>query len=127
VNAICGAGVAALVLFGIATLLHFAIAKQDARKRIQGQPVRWWVSLMFLVGAVFGAFLADNKRYYLHEVVGGMGGFGLLVGLVAGNIHGALNLFRFRDEKNGPVVLPHDSAETMAEQSQNPYAPPRRT
>lgn len=82
---------------------------------------------MFLVGAVFGAFLADNKRYYLHEVVGGMGGFGLLVGLVAGNIHGALNLFRLRDEKNGPVVLPHDSAETIADQSQNPYAPPRRT
>ena len=125
-NAVCGAGLMASVLFGIATLLHLAISKKDVRKRVQGQPIRWWVSSMFLIGAIYGSWLADNKRYYMHEVVGGMGGFGLLIGLVAGNIHGAIHLFRFRDETNGiSSQLPNVAKEPQAEPLQNPYAPPR--
>lgn len=123
VNAVGGAGLAALVMFGIATLLHLAISKHDARKRVQGQPIRWWVTSMFLIGAFYGAWLADNKRYYIHEVVGGMGGFGLLAGLIVGNIHGAINLSLFRGVTTGTSFL--QPIVPTAEQLQNPYDPPR--
>ena len=125
-NAVCGAGLAASVIFGISTLLHLAISKHDARKRVQGQPIRWWAASLFLLGALFGAWLADNHRYYIHEVVGGMGGFGLLIGLVAGNIHGAFSLTRFRATTDGiSSLLPNLAKEPQSEQLQNPYAPPR--
>ena len=81
---------------------------------------------MFLIGAFFGAWLADNERYHIHEVVGGMGGFGILAGLIAGNIHGAINLSRFRGASTGtslPLLVV--SNVLTAHQSQNPYDPPR--
>lgn len=128
ITAIGGAAIFALVIFGVASLLHRAISNNDDRKRIQGRPVRWWVTGLYFIGAVVGAILADNQRYYLHEVVGGTGGFGILAGLVIGNFHGWINLLRSPDIR-GPSDL--DDAEPLEESSclpqrkdENPYLMP---
>lgn len=123
-----GAAMCALVIFGIASLLHHAISKNDERKRIQGRPIRWWVTGLFLVGAIAGAMLADNKQYFLREIVGGLGGFGLLVGLFIGNVHGGINLLltpaaqRSSDEETR--TLPIGTPMTPTYNDGNPYAPP---
>ncbi|EMB14244.1 hypothetical protein [Rhodopirellula europaea] len=128
--AIGGAAIFAFVIFGVATLLHHAISRNDDRKRTQGRPIRWWVTGLYLVGAIAGVMLADNKQYYMHEVVGGLGGFGILAGLLIGNVHGGINLVLTPDpdRNRGPdgdtnpfsprVLIPrnHDDG--------NPYAPP---
>ena len=115
----------ALAVFAIATVIHFAISRNDARKRIQGQSIRWWVSAMCFVGACYGAWFADNQRYYINEVVGGMSGMGLLVGLFAGNVHGAVNFMRVRgtqaDSAFGGPISPE---QTSLIDRGNPYAPP---
>jgi hypothetical protein len=125
ISAIFIAAIMASMIFAIAFALHKAITKDSPRKRIQGQPIIWWVTGMMFFGACYGAYLADNQSYYLHEVVGGMGGFGLLAGLAIGNVHGFVNLFRTRK-------LTAERPDLMAPQSdqncnKNPYAPPRST
>ena len=123
-----GAAIFACVIFGVATLLHHAISRNDDRKRIQGRPIRWWVTGLYLVGAIAGAILADNEQYYMHEVVGGLGGFGILAGLLVGNAHGGINLLlstkleRRLDSDTRPLsaeMEPHRGYDEG-----NPYAPP---
>ena len=69
--------------------------------------------------------MADNQRYYLHEVVGGMGGFGLLAGLAVGNIHGFIDLWRSRKNADGLSVGADRTGIVSAEDDGNPYSPPR--
>lgn len=87
------AAIMAGMVFGIALGLYAAISQKSPSKRIQGRPVVGWVTILTFAGSCFGVWLADNQQYYLHEVVGGMGGFGLLAGLLVGNLHGLLNLY----------------------------------
>ena len=127
-SAIGGALVVALVIFGIATLLQYAIGKNDERKRIQGRPVRWWVTALFTIGAITGALIADNRQYYLHEIVGGLGGFGILGGLLIGNLHGGIKLMM----KTDSTSVRDDNSALLREQPRprgkpedgNPYSPP---
>jgi len=127
-SAIGGVLVVAFVIFCIATLLQYAIGKTDQRKRIQGRPVRWWVTALFTIGGITGALIADNRQYYLNEIVGGLGGFGILGGLLAGNVHGGINLMLTPDS----TTARHEDASVLREQSQprvkredgNPYSPP---
>ncbi|MEM1228794.1 MAG: hypothetical protein AAGJ40_24175 [Planctomycetota bacterium] len=119
------------MIFGIATLLQLAIGKTDERKRIQGRPVRWWVTALFTIGAIAGALIADNSKYYLHEIVGGLGGFGILAGLLVGNVHGWINLMLAPDS----ATAQDDSSDSIQDEglsrSQhedgNPYSPPTQT
>jgi hypothetical protein len=123
---ISGSLIFALVVFSIATVIHSAISRKDARKRIQGQPIRWWVSAMYFMGACYGAWVADNQRYYINEVVGGMGGMGLLVGLFAGNVHGSIRLRCARKalpEAGNDALLV--KGRTSVTDRENPYVPPR--
>ncbi|MEM1226295.1 MAG: hypothetical protein AAGJ40_11395 [Planctomycetota bacterium] len=127
-SVIGGALAMATLIFGIATLLHQAISKNDERKRIQGGPIRWWVTGLYSIGAAAGALLADNRQYYMHEIVGGLGGFGILIGLLVGHIHGGIRLLLTRDHE----FAPEDDGESLAVGSRvraerkNPYAPPQR-
>ncbi|WP_037253453.1 hypothetical protein [Rhodopirellula europaea] len=126
-SAIGGVFVVALVIFGIATLLQYAIGKTDERKRIQGRPVRWWVTALFTIGAITGALIADNSQYYLHEIVGGLGGFGILGGLLAGNVHGGINLMLKPDTATVRDDNPDSSGEegrSRRPEDGNPYSPP---
>jgi hypothetical protein len=66
--------------------------------------------------------MADNHRYYLHEVVGGMGGFGILAGLLIGNIHGFINLYRARET---PAIELARTQPLNDPDNENPYFPPR--
>jgi len=95
-GAISIAAMMACMVFGIAYGLHSAISKNSPNKRIQGRPIAWWVTFFMFSGSCIGAWIADNQSYYLHEVVGGLGGFGLLIGLAIGNIHGFVDLVRAR-------------------------------
>ncbi len=112
----------AVVIFALAKLIHRAISKNDFRKEVHGQPICWWVSLSYFVGACFGVFIADNHRYVLHEVVGGMGGFGLLGGLMAGSIHGTIRLLRLKSR--GPTDIDRATPIPTSNDDCNPYAPP---
>jgi len=125
-SAIGGAAIFAFVIFGAATLLHHAISKDDDRKRIQGRPIRWWVTGLYLVGAIAGAILADNKQYYMHEVVGGLGGFGILAGLLVGNVHGGISLLSSPDldPEGGGDGLSTGMSISRVHDDGNPYAPP---
>jgi len=79
---------------------------------------------MFL-GSCFGAWMADNQRYYLHEVVGGMGGFGLLAGLLIGNIHGFIDLYRSRVSPQQTPGNELTRTQPLDDQvNENPYSPP---
>ena len=69
--------------------------------------------------------MADNQRYYLHEVVGGMGGFGLLAGLCVGNIHGFIDLWRSRNNRDGLSAGADMTGNVSSEDDGNPYSPPR--
>ncbi|WP_413432612.1 hypothetical protein [Crateriforma spongiae] len=126
--ALGGAAIFACLIFGVATLLHHAISKNDDRKRIQGRPIRWWVTGLYLVGAIVGALLADNEQYYMHEVVGGLGGFGILGGLLVGNVHGGINLLLLtkldRGSDRDTRSLSTGLAPHHAHDDRNPYAPP---
>ncbi len=125
-GAIGSAAIIALMVFGIASLLYYAISKNDCRKKIQGKPVRWWVTMMYMAGATLGACLADNQQYRMHEIVGGMGGFGLLAGLAIGNVHGAIDLFRQpRTLTEPPEKRPSVEMDARLNKLQNPYTPPR--
>ena len=77
-TAICGAAMMACIVFAVGFAIHKAISKNSEIKRIQGHPIVW------------RAWMADNRRNHLNEVVGGMGGFGSLAGLAIGNIHGSV-------------------------------------
>jgi carbon starvation protein CstA len=126
VGAIGGAAMMACVVFGVAYALHRAISKDSPRKRVQGRPIVWWVSLFMFLGSCFGAWMADNQRYYLHEVVGGMGGFGLLTGLLIGNIHGFIDLYRSRLSPKQTPELELTRHRTLDDKDlENPYSPPR--
>lgn len=121
-----GSLIFALIVFVTATGIHFAISRNDEKKWIQGQPIRWWVSAMCFIGACYGAWFADNQRYYINEVVGGMSGMGLLVGLVAGNVHGAIRLMRVpRTQPKSVVNGPISPATMSLTGRENPYSPPR--
>ena len=123
-----GAAIFACVIFSVATLLHHAISRNDDRKRIQGRPIRWWVTGLYLVGAFTGALIADNEQYYMHEVVGGFGGFGILGGLLVGNVHGGINLLPSTKLDRGSDGDTRSLSAGMAPQhghdDGNPYAPP---
>ncbi len=127
-SAFSGAAVCACMIFAVATLLHHAISRNDDRKRIQGRPIRWWVTALYLVGAIAGAILADNKQYYMHEVDGGLGGFGILAGLLVGNVHGGINLLLSPnpDRRSGGDTrsLSAGMAPHHDHDDGNPYAPP---
>ena len=126
VDAIGGAAMVACVVFGVAYALHKAISKDSPRKRVQGRPIVWWVSVLLFLGSCFGAWIADNQRYYLHEVVGGMGGFGLLIGLFIGNIHGFIDLYRSRFSPKQTTEFELTRHQALDDKDlQNPYSPPR--
>lgn len=112
-----GAALMGCIIFVVARSLHLAISRDDERKRIQGTPIIHWVTVCYFVGAIWGCVIADNVSYYTHEVVGGMGGFGILVGWVIGMGHGFVRLAFDRSrtfESKG-----HSKADPT-----NPYAPP---
>lgn len=121
--------VLALTVFGIATILHTAISKNDRRKRIQGQPIRWWVTGLYAIGAISGTIIADNQHNYMHEVVGGLGGFGILAGLLIGNIHGGINLFVTPTSSDlsdsDSSVSPPETLVPPVHDNVNPYKPPK--
>ena len=126
-TALGGAAMMACIVFVVGYAIHKAISKGSDSKRIQGGPIVWWVTVLYFSGACLGAWCADNKRYYLNEVVGGMGGFGLLVGLAIGNIHGILDLRRARRVPFEASEIPTDAIpHTQAPNDNNPYAPPRQ-
>jgi carbon starvation protein CstA len=120
------AAMMACMVCGIACGLHSAISKNAPKKRIQGRPIAWWVTGLMFSGSSLGAWMADNQSYYLHEVVGGLGGFGLLIGLAIGNLHGFVDLYRARTTNTisseghvGTGTHSTDLHET------NPYASPK--
>ena len=125
IGAIGNAAMMACFIFSIGFFLHRAISKDSPRKRIQGRPIVWWVTALMFLGSCYGAWMADNQRYYLHEVVGGMGGFGLLAGLAVGNIHGFIDLWRSRKNADGLSVAADRTGIVSAEDDGNPYSPPR--
>ena len=126
IGAISIAAMMACMVFGIAYGLHSAISKNSPNKRIQGRPIPWWVTSFMFSGSCLGAWIADNQSYYLHEVVGGLGGFGLLIGLAIGNIHGFVDLYRARTTKRNSSVCLADSRSLPTDLLEsNPYAPPR--
>ncbi|MEM1228799.1 MAG: hypothetical protein AAGJ40_24200 [Planctomycetota bacterium] len=131
ISAIGGVLVVALAIFGIATLLQHAIGKTDERKRIQGRPVRWWVTALFTIGATTGALIADNSQYYLHEIVGGLGGFGILAGLLFGNVHGGISLMLAPDSPTSKDAesdsIQHEGLSRAQHEDGNPYSPPTQT
>ena len=125
-TAIGGAAMMSCIVFVVGFVIHKAISKRSDSKRIQGRPIVWWVTILYFSGACFGAWYADNKRYYLNEVVGGMGGFGLLIGLAIGNLHGFLDLRRARRVPLEESEIPSDAIlHSQAPNDNNPYAPPR--
>lgn len=125
-GAIGMAAIMACMIFGIAYGLHSAISKNSPTKRIQGGPVAWWVTASMFVGSCFGAWIADNQSYYLHEVVGGMGGFGLLIGLTIGNLHGLVNLYWVRStDESGPEMRGDAVSVATDSHEKNPYESPR--
>jgi carbon starvation protein CstA len=124
--AISIAAMFACIVYGIAFGLHSAISKDSPSKRIQGRPIAWWVTGLMFLGSCVGAWMADNQSYYLHEVVGGMGGFGLLTGLVIGNVHGFVDLLRARATRSFAPTDHLDSGSFSTDRdNENPYAPPR--
>jgi hypothetical protein len=125
IGAIGGASMMACFIFGIGFFLHRAISKDSPTKRIQGRPIVWWVTALMFLGSCYGAWMADNQRYYLHEVVGGMGGFGLLAGLCVGNIHGFIDLWRSRNNRDGLSAGADMTGNVSSEDDGNPYSPPR--
>ena len=125
VGAMGSAAMMACVVLGVAYALHRAISKDSPSKRVFGRPIVWWVSLLMFLGSCFGAWMADNQRYYLHEVVGGMGGFGLLIGLLIGYIHGFIDLYRARSSPQQTPAIELTRYPTLDDQDpENPYAPP---
>lgn len=75
---ICNAAMTKSIVFPNGFDSRKTISKNSELKRIQGHSIAWW------------AWMADNQRNHLNEVVGGVGGFGLLAGLAIGNIHGSV-------------------------------------
>ena len=125
-GAISIAAMMACMIFGIAYGLHSAISKNSPNKRIQGRPIAWWVTFFMFSGSCIGAWIADNQSYYLYEVVGGLGGFGLLIGLAIGNIHGFVDLYRARRTKVNRSQGLVDSRTLQADLFEtNPYESPR--
>ena len=125
-GAISIAAMMACMVFGIAYGLHSAISKNSPNKRIQGRPIPLWVTVFTLLGSCLGAWIADNQSYYLHEVVGGLGGFGLLIGLAIGNIHGFVDLYRARTTNMNCSVGVVDSRKLQTDLHEtNPYASPK--
>lgn len=86
ITAIGGAAIMGCIVFAVGFAIHKAISRNSEIKRIQGRPIVWWVTILYFLGACLGAWMADNQRYILDEVVGGMGGFGLLAGLCVTNL-----------------------------------------
>lgn len=71
--------------------------------------------------------MADN-RMYLHEAVGGMGAFGLLIGLAIGNIHGCVDLYRARCNQPAVSAFCTDGIrDSGASNEINPYDPPKHS
>jgi carbon starvation protein CstA len=128
-TAIGGAAMMACIVFAVGFAIYKAISKSSESKRIQGRPIVWWVTILYFLGACLGAWMADNQKYYLNEVVGGMGGFGLLAGLAIGNVHGFLDLHRTQRIQAKLMVDPTDqgSSNSQASSDKNPYAPPRQS
>ncbi len=126
VAAISSSAMMTLIVFAIGFAIHKAISRTSESKRIQGRPVICWVTILMFLGSCLGAWMADNQRYYLHEVVGGMGGFGLLAGLLIGNVHGFVDLYRARTSKlkASKASIPR-SLTTDLQDDLNPYTPPR--
>lgn len=126
INAVGVAAMMAFLVFAIGFVIHKAISKDSPNKRIQGRPIVWWVTILMFSGSCYGAWIADNQRYYLHEVVGGMGGFGLIGGLLIGNAHGFLDLYRERISKSkASDASLHQSLPSDEIRTENPYIPPR--
>lgn len=126
IAAVGGAATMALIVFAIGFAIHKAISKKSPNKRIQGRPIVWWVTVLMFLGSCFGAWMADNQRYYLYEVVGGMGGFGLLAGLLIGNVHGFVDLYRARTSTSETSKTTFDRILNSDEgHVANPYTPPR--
>jgi carbon starvation protein CstA len=126
ITAIGGAAMMACIIFAIGLAIHKAISKNSDSKRIQGRRIVWWVTILYFLGACLGAWMADNQKYYLNEVVGGMGGIGLLIGLGIGNLHGFLDLLRTR---RGQMKALEPCSEAFSRSHSandtNPYTPPR--
>ena len=126
--AVGGAAVMACIVFAVGFVIHKAISKSSDRKRIQGRPIVWWVTTLYFLGACLGAWMADNQKYYLNEVVGGIGGFGLLAGLAIGNVHGFLDLHRAKRIQAETVAISSDQiSPSQASSDENPYATPRQS
>ncbi len=123
-TAVGSAAVLSCCIFAIAFALLRSISKNSERKRIHGRPILWWVTGMTFIGSCYGAYIADNITYHLGEVVGGMGGFGILIGLAVGNVHGFVNLIRHKRRMRLVDAETVNIRLTFDEDHSNPYAPP---
>ncbi len=79
---------------------------------------------MTFIFSCYGAYIADNITYHLGEVVGGMGGFGILIGLAVGNVHGIVNLIRHERRKRPVNAETVSNRLTFDVDRSNPYAAP---
>ena len=96
---------AGLVLW-VGLVLLRAIGKSSPARRRHGKFVLGWMLGGWLVGTAVGVCLLDNDRYYPGEADAGMAGFGLLIGWVAGMIHGGIVLAVWPEKQAGPPLHP---------------------
>lgn len=126
IAAIGGAAIVCSIVLCVGFAIHQAIAARSPAKRIHGRPIVWWVTFLMFLGSCLGAWIADNQRYHLREVVGGMGGFGLLAGLVVGNAHGWISLNRAKNTAASQASDPlSETSITAKPYAGNPYVPPQ--
>ena len=95
-------------VYGIGRALQKVIARGSEARRIHGRYVLRWAVACFLLGGCIGlTMLRPDNRVYFHEFGGGLAGFGLLLGLAVGSVHGGLVLL-FRKRPHGDVTVPDD-------------------
>jgi O-antigen/teichoic acid export membrane protein len=119
-----GAAILSVILFGVATMIHVLVAKTDVRKKIQGGPIRWWIAALYFAGACIGTWLGPNDRMPFMEAACGMAAFGLVFGVIVGNLHGAIILARHEFGEISTLKI-SGMNEEQEQDFENPYAPPR--
>jgi hypothetical protein len=138
ISMIAASGFVAALIYGIAFLIWKANSRKanstprerrdsaasppfdrSVERMIQGKPTPMSAAVCYWFGATFGAYYAVSGRDYLHEVSGGFGGFGLIAGLIIGNVIG---LFQLRTWRKLQAISETVSITNSPLDSNNPYA-----
>ena len=117
------AAIITLLVYLLSTLLYWLIAGKNRWRRIQGNIVRSWVTGSFAAGSVAATLLPVCSP----GTIGVLGGMGLVVGLVAGHVHGAVraDLATYATEVVDDDDLRRPENELPLNQNNdNPYVPP---